>query len=1849
MYLIDSFISKRLEQKRMPRRKQDRPKRMKCSPAEILSERAENCHLPESQLELICLTERSSLSKSMAITTTAAADAAVWATTNILTVKNLSSDNPSDSSGSSVTDQAVNSSSSSVSPNVCNFNQQHQHTDECDLTVAAKVIIPKATVFGPFKASYCPINGTDVLTDVDQDIASKDGEQDVDQEKKKKEEEEKDGQEDEEENDDQEDDDDSDDGDIIIDSEQEEKEVNSGDNSCSNNNNNNNSHKTNEENDGGDDDDDDQDESVERMNRDEEEKKRKAKKKRIKRKRRRREKDKTPKETGENDPNTDHLKPCPQSSSSSLGTVLLGEKNSDNFVAKIKIKQKDGEWLKLLRSTANQMDVNAIVLTSKPGNLEITKDVNEGDELKITVGTQFIGCRSQRNGKQCDQQSGVLNMDSDSTMDEGDNNNIPTPSSDRDESVDMIDDDRDDDQDRNQNIHNELASSSQIVQPSSIDTSIDLSTGNISRQSTSNHEALTDKDGQYTPHISSDHQQHHHHHSDNLSSKSSTFLTPPPSDTISKSISPSIGDQQQGPQASCEPSLTPSSSRIHIEFSLPPPPPPPPSPPPTTGFVCSSCTISFSSKDTLIAHQTYYCSNKSLHPKGLRRHIRSTSSSRESISSSSSSVNGNIITINSNRKRKINDHKIDVDDDQQSSSSNRVHQRRLSVAKRNTSANDMSSTNDNESIGDSPTTTATTTTTTTGQTMYSTTENDDGIPMMDSPDANDSDEMIGSDDDVKPKRFRKENTASSVESLSGNETMSLPGNNQYHQHIDKYDVDVKFAANLMMAKNSHHFRHGTVFKCKQCPFSTDKRSSFIKHMQSSSHTSSSSSPSIHVNEDFNCHEQANSNSNHGGDRLPQNMISNQIASDESEDGDTSPDKPVNPSDRYCSQCDIQFSSYKTYRVHKRFYCGSRHGSNKFGHSGSNPLGIFGSNSKKRLLSDDISDMMNNSSKRSSIGVGGGGGNPLDGIMNPIMTAGEAAAAVAATNGLTATTGTTLNGSMVQQPIYIAISTNPLILVPLSLNPETGGLNISQANSVVGPAAAAAVNANSGVIKLTQDDLFASQLNGLLAKGLDKMDLPSLLNSSVAGLDGNRILTSSQENFTEQTSSSNALPEASTSSMSTGSHHQNQHHHSQHHHHHHRHHRRSQSSDSPSNPDRPLDLRASTKIDQDRSSSSNDNDSGDVCKKEIASTPDGPSSTAETISALGSPPPPPPPAATLPLNLFAATRSALRAELTHPLSVPLAAPLAAATPEIVIKQSSYHCKHCQIGFYKKENYLVHRRQYCQRRSHQQRNRDTDNCDSPPDVNDSFDNQISPKSEDGLKSPKLSVSSRTIRSPPHRRSSTTTTVNQRNQSTTAISSSPSPTVVPSSITPMSQSPNSSHSSPPHQPLSQYYCVACGIRFTSLDNLHAHQTYYCLKRNSVSTTPTKASYIVSIPGSGSEVSCIKCKATYCNEEAFLSHVCSEMNFNVITSSLPSNSSKAALAANLHQLSSLTVPGLNSASSPPFSQAQITSALAAAAAVQSACSMGSTAISVSGAQASSSANSNQFFRCTICGYKGHTLRGMRTHVRIHQDKIQGVPEESFIVSIDESSQPPIKARNMINPRRRRRSLEPFGNNSNNSSNNNNNQSGSNENNKPLSLANSIHSEISSENDDTASISENEISKPFGDSVHNCQFCYYSSTYKGNVVRHIKLVHKELVNVLSASNGGGSTHSRKDSLAGVVGDCDESFSAVMNDSSQSDDHPLDLHANSRNATSESPNQSPRHGNSPNPSSNPQPGSSASNDALSNNNNSPQSRKVVPKYCRSCDISFQFLASFIAHKKYYCSSHSNEATVHPPPESKSPV
>lgn len=103
------------------------------------------------------------------------------------------------------------------------------------------------------------------------------------------------------------------------------------------------------------------------------------------------------------------------------------------------------------------------------------------------------------------------------------------------------------------------------------------------------------------------------------------------------------------------------------------------------------------------------------------------------------------------------------------------------------------------------------------------------------------------------------------------------------------------------------------------------------------------------------------------------------------------------------------------------------------------------------------------------------------------------------------------------------------------------------------------------------------------------------------------------------------------------------------------------------------------------------------------------------------------------------------------------------PQIFVKQGVSKCKECNIVFCKYENYLAHKKHYCSARNLEDK-------------------------DGGKPSP-----------PP----------------------SPLPTGVGAGGT------TGSGTAPPPHTYQQLICAACGIKFTSIDNLNAHQMYYCPKR--------------------------------------------------------------------------------------------------------------------------------------------------------------------------------------------------------------------------------------------------------------------------------------------------------------------------------------------------------------------------------------------------------------------------------------
>ncbi|KAG8232695.1 hypothetical protein J437_LFUL011442 [Ladona fulva] len=587
------------------------------------------------------------------------------------------------------------------------------------------------------------------------------------------------------------------------------------------------------------------------------------------------------------------------------------------------------------------------------------------------------------------------------------------------------------------------------------------------------------------------------------------------------------------------------------------------------------------------------------------------------------------------------------------------------------------------------------------------------------------------------------------------------------------------------------------------------------------------------------------------------------------------------------------------------------------------------------------------------------------------------------------------------------------------------------------------------------------------------------------------------------------------------------------------------------------------------------------------------------------------------------------------------PPSSTGPQVLVKQGVSKCVECNIVFCRHENYLAHKKHYCAARL-------VEGAEDSPTAN--------------VQGSTVSVQNSGAELVEH--------------TTPEPSSSASPRVVPTSPSLQQQAAPPSGIAPPLPPktLLQFICVACGIKFTAFDNLQAHQMYYCPKRDQVASVQKNP--IADVPNMERVIrKCAKCK-TSLSEEALLSgrHQCPATN----------------------------------GSSPGFPT------VTAAGGWKCPCCdvLSPTAIAAQRHVETHAGGAVRAFRCTICRYRGNTLRGMRTHIRAHfEQRNREAPvtphspelqEENFIACIleDDSEVPPMV---------------------------------------PVSI--SIPTSITTSRSTTPAADSDDgrmETGSGGEKMHYCEVCGYSSTYKGNVVRHLKLVHKcthpggpteagvmgpgityvsgsgNASSVHSAHSPGGTPSPSGDSMVNGYGgagghrtedeeedmevraeslvkveimevDEDESEDGIGKrevklEGSEAEEERksnLDREEGNSHDSFRGERVSPRIikreavssceegsmggdcSKTGSPSVEPEVKKEAEEveeeeerkmddrervDGGEEGRKSadpPQSQQQQPvikkaKYCKSCDISFNYLSTFIAHKKFYCSSH------HPP-------
>lgn len=386
-------------------------------------------------------------------------------------------------------------------------------------------------------------------------------------------------------------------------------------------------------------------------------------------------------------------------------------------------------------------------------------------------------------------------------------------------------------------------------------------------------------------------------------------------------------------------------------------------------------------------------------------------------------------------------------------------------------------------------------------------------------------------------------------------------------------------------------------------------------------------------------------------------------------------------------------------------------------------------------------------------------------------------------------------------------------------------------------------------------------------------------------------------------------------------------------------------------------------------------------------------------------------------------------------------------------------------------------------------------------------------------------------------------------------------------------------------QFVCAACGIRFKSLDNLQAHQTYYCTKRAGGPVAHT-------IPIASSANS---------NSDAALkmSH---EENVAETYRSKRSNGTTSEKVVN-----GCNTNGIGNVKS----------------------------------RSSSNQQQVQSFQCSICGYKGHTLRGMRTHVRMHTDELHGANEEDFIDHLDHSAPIPVAVNNGVVSKKRASSgvkrrksndhhEEPqqVTTTTNYLLNHDDHQ-----------LTNTAPScpGFSSKSSPMETHSESEESVTHEPAPHfNCFHCNYKSNYYGDIVKHMKLVHKDspFNTILSQPLRQPSVELHEsDHSSDDVGVCKlvGSKSEVAVDSKRRRrkiDPKVPVRPSSESAI-------PLVKRSPEPPSSLMDivkGMKQQNGTEKGMSKETESSVKNLKYCEDCDISFNFVNSYLAHKQFYCSA-----------------
>ncbi|XP_033754309.1 zinc finger protein ush-like [Pecten maximus] len=270
-----------------------------------------------------------------------------------------------------------------------------------------------------------------------------------------------------------------------------------------------------------------------------------------------------------------------------------------------------------------------------------------------------------------------------------------------------------------------------------------------------------------------------------------------------------------------------------------------------------------------------------------------------------------------------------------------------------------------------------------------------------------------------------------------------------------------------------------------------------------------------------------------------------------------------------------------------------------------------------------------------------------------------------------------------------------------------------------------------------------------------------------------------------------------------------------------------------------------------------------------------------------------------------------------------------------------CIDCNIVFYKHENYLIHKKHYCSGR----RNRT-----SSPGT--SSEDSIGAASTPGAKSVDLDNSKRV------RHYSSETEISDK-----CSHKSVSP-VIQSPKSDSKHSPDASRpSSIPDEILYRFYCVPCKIKFSSSSTLKAHKKFYCphgqeSEQSVLPKKPLEDRGNSPVIDDGGNFKCDRCDSSFISARLLKLHFCTGITTATPLMRCPYCDFVTHTDVRISDHMKVHMP-------------------------------------------------SKAYRCTLCGYRGNTVRGMRMHGKMHVDSGEEFADENMI-EIEEPPLLPVKARHI-------------------------------------------------------------------------------------------------------------------------------------------------------------------------------------------------------------------------------------------------